>query len=103
MAHALPVIPDPAFACLGAHIESLQHERDNSHAAVDAAEKCLSKKRPEIRLVTEVLYGSPTKRILEEAARWGADPILLGSHGRGGLTRLIMGPVSHAVMSHARC
>jgi nucleotide-binding universal stress UspA family protein len=103
VAHAFPAIPDPAFAGLAGHIESLQHEREKSHAAVDAAEECLHEKRPEIPVATEVLDGSPTKRILEEAERWGADLILLGSHGRGGLTRLIMGSVSHAVMLHAHC
>jgi nucleotide-binding universal stress UspA family protein len=34
---------------------------------------------------------------------WGADLVVLGSHGYGFLDRLILGSVSQFVLSHATC
>jgi nucleotide-binding universal stress UspA family protein len=57
------------------------------------------------RLVIEqrVREGSPKEAILEEAEAWGADLIVLGSHGYGALDRFLLGSVSNAVATHARC
>ena len=45
----------------------------------------------------------PYKVILHEAEEWRADMIVLGSHGRTGFDRFIMGSVSEAVALHAQC
>lgn len=36
--------------------------------------------------------------ILSEARRWGADLIVVGSHGRGGVRRLVLGSVAERVV-----
>ena len=41
--------------------------------------------------------------ILDEAETWGADLIVLGSHGYSAWKRFLMGSVSQAVVSHAKC
>jgi nucleotide-binding universal stress UspA family protein len=50
-----------------------------------------------------VLVATPKEIILEEAGTWGADLIALGSHGRRGITRFVLGSVSEAVATHAKC
>jgi nucleotide-binding universal stress UspA family protein len=40
---------------------------------------------------------------VEEAERWGADLIVLGSHGHGATMRMRLGSVSHRVVLHAPC
>jgi nucleotide-binding universal stress UspA family protein len=50
-----------------------------------------------------VLIESPKQIILEEAKEWGADLIVVGSHGRSGLDRFLLGSVSEAVAMHAPC
>jgi|SRR5690349_3971202 len=45
----------------------------------------------------------PYRVILREAKEWGADLIVLGSHGRRGFDRMVMGSVSEAVALHAEC
>jgi nucleotide-binding universal stress UspA family protein len=52
---------------------------------------------------SEPLGGDPKAVILDEAAQWGADLIVVGSHGWRGFDRLMMGSVSESVAFHARC
>jgi nucleotide-binding universal stress UspA family protein len=51
----------------------------------------------------EVLSGNPKEVILEEARRWDADLIVVGSHGRRGFKRFLLGSVSEAVAMNAHC
>lgn len=50
-----------------------------------------------------VRSGDPRWGIIDEAASWGADLIVMGSHGRTGLTRLLLGSVAEYVARHAPC
>lgn len=47
--------------------------------------------------------GGPKLAVLDEAKKWGAHLIVVGSHGRRGLERLLLGSVSEAVAMHAHC
>lgn len=47
--------------------------------------------------------GPPRLAILEITEQWGADLIVIGSHGYSGLKRFLLGSVSLAVVSHAKC
>lgn len=51
----------------------------------------------------EVRSGIAKEIILTMAKEWGCDFILMGSHGRLGLTKFLLGSVSSAVVSHAPC
>ena len=46
---------------------------------------------------------TPGKLILQEAVTWGADLIVMGSHGRRGIKRFLIGSVSESVAIHAGC
>ncbi|HYM00148.1 MAG TPA: universal stress protein, partial [Blastocatellia bacterium] len=50
-----------------------------------------------------VVAGDPKSCILDEAEQWAANLIVLGSHGRRGLDRLLLGSVAEAVAMHAKC
>jgi nucleotide-binding universal stress UspA family protein len=54
-------------------------------------------------VTTEALTGSPKRTIVEEAEAWGADLIVVGSHGYKSWERMLLGSVSQAVAAHARC
>lgn len=50
-----------------------------------------------------VIEGYPWQEIVDEASSWNADLIVVGSHGRSGLSRLFLGSVAEAVARHAAC
>lgn len=45
--------------------------------------------------------GKPERRILETVEEYGVDHIVMGSHGRTGVSRLVMGSTAESVMRHA--
>ena len=56
-----------------------------------------------LSLSSIIVLGSPRPEILDEAETWGADLIVVGSHGYSALKRFLLGSVSQAVVSHAKC
>ena len=75
------------------------------HAAESASEgaELLSKAGLRVsRQVTEP-KDTPSRAILAAADSWEADLIVMGSHGRRGFDRLVLGSVSESVALHARC
>jgi nucleotide-binding universal stress UspA family protein len=49
------------------------------------------------------LSGDPREVIVDSAAEWGADLIVVGSHGRTGIKRWVLGSVAESVVRHAPC
>jgi nucleotide-binding universal stress UspA family protein len=47
--------------------------------------------------------GKPPAEIVKEAKEWPADLIVIGSHGRRGIQRFLLGSVAEAVVRHAPC
>ena len=56
-----------------------------------------------IPIEKSLLKGRPGKVIVEAAADRGADLIVMGTHGRSGFDRLIMGSVTERVLRSAPC
>jgi nucleotide-binding universal stress UspA family protein len=47
--------------------------------------------------------GKPDREIIRTAKEWPADVIVIGSHGRHGIQRALLGSVAEEVMRHAPC
>ena len=47
--------------------------------------------------------GHPAAEIVRTAKEWPADTIVIGSHGRHGIQRALLGSVAEAVMRQAAC
>lgn len=78
----------------------------NAEDVVKAAKEMISSghKESNLTIETEVFFSRSTKgAIVEEAQKWGADLIVLGSHGYGLFKRLLLGSVSDAVVRYAPC
>ncbi len=52
---------------------------------------------------TAVEVGDIRERIIDSAAEWGADLIVVGSHGERGIRRFLLGSVAEFVARHAKC
>lgn len=74
-----------------------------SQDAVAKAREILSSTGLEVSDSISVLAEPPKTIILNEAVQWGADLIVLGSHGRQGADRFLLGSVSEAVAMQAKC
>ena len=55
------------------------------------------------RVTASVEKGDPRSAIVDHAAAWPADMIVVGSHGKRGLTRFLLGSTSEAVARFAPC
>jgi len=76
-------------------VGSMLHEK--GEAALEAAESRANAPRTE----TELVEGSPGREILAYADEVGADLIVMGTHGRGGIDRLLLGSVAERVVRSA--
>lgn len=104
VAHArVPAIPEPTMFGEALHEESLDNARQRASAEIDWTVDYLKEHAPDLKLSQAMPEGSPKKKILDEAERWGADLIVLGSRGRGPIERFLLGSVSHSVALQAPC
>ncbi|MFN2596668.1 MAG: universal stress protein [Pyrinomonadaceae bacterium] len=72
-------------------------------AAERAAAKLRRAAKSPLAVESYVCAGYPCEVIIEEAEAWGADLIVVGSHGRGFTGRLLHGSTSHEIATRANC
>lgn len=96
----LHVLAPPAVA-YGEALTSYAEEAERR-----AAEEKLNRLQlpdPAISLERRLTEGEPAERILQVAEEIHADLIVMGTHGRTGLSRLLMGSVAEQVVRQAPC
>jgi nucleotide-binding universal stress UspA family protein len=107
----ISVVETPYYSGFGEGMDMsvyVEMERTARERALAAVEKAAARLREyeenrQLNVTTKVISGSPKRLILEEAESFGADLIVVGSHGHGTLERFLLGSVSQAVALHARC
>jgi nucleotide-binding universal stress UspA family protein len=105
------IIPDgqiAGFPLSSVYPQSLLEElttqtRDRARSAAKIAREILYRAGMKVLDDQGIELGEPRAVILDTAKTWGAGLIVLGSHGRRGMDRFLMGSVSEAVAIHAHC
>ena len=77
-----------------------EHVKDAEQIVARAAQRL---SRSGTSVDTAVRQGDPRAVIIDEAAEWNADLIVVGSHGHTGVMRLLLGSVAQHVVAHAPC
>jgi nucleotide-binding universal stress UspA family protein len=77
-------------------------ERNASRALADT-EKVVRVARPDAAIAQMVETGDPAATICLVARDLGVDVVVIGSHGKGFLSRVLLGSVSEHVARHAPC
>jgi nucleotide-binding universal stress UspA family protein len=97
LAGAYPYYPPEVLAEVATANE--QHAKE----AVQKGVEMLKKAGMRVSSAVTEPRESPVRAILGMADLWGADLIVVGSHGRRGFDRYVMGSVSESVALHAQC
>jgi len=94
---------EPAFVDPAGMDELREQAVQRAQNAIMEAREIISDAGLRTSEYLSVLLEDPKKAILEEAKEWGAELIAVGSHGRRGFQRFMLGSVSEAVAMHAAC
>ncbi len=101
--HVLPGVPDFSFLFPDREPENTAEltadEESARRALVDHARTKLGLELTEVFVERGPAYAEVVRR----AELWGASYIVLGSHGRRGLARAVLGSVAERVVRHAHC
>lgn len=101
---ATPYIAAEPFAVSAGYYREMEGElMKDAKKNVEEAEAQIREFLPQADVKTQVFVGPPEQTIVEEAENWGADLIIVGSHGYGFWSRALLGSVSNAVLNHAPC
>jgi nucleotide-binding universal stress UspA family protein len=96
-------IADPAGLALpaGDLPGQLDAEKDAAQYALDKAVEAAFGGDPDIDVERKLVEGEAGEAIVAESA--GAELVVVGSHGRSGITAALLGSVSRHVATHAAC
>lgn len=78
-------------------------QRQEAVRRLNAATTAFQQQAPGLLVTPLLRKGWPKEVILDEAQSWGADLIVVGSHGYRAIQRLFLGSVSLAVAANAHC
>lgn len=76
---------------------------DAAKAAVALGRDALSRAGLKVTTDVPVEREAPAKTILDEAKKWNANLVVVGSHGRRGFDRFALGSVSESIAMNAHC
>ena len=95
-AHAEPYVPAEPY------LEQMSGDMVRFHQDTAAsAERELQ--TTGLRTEAKILHGDPRTALVEAARTERADLLVVGSHGRTGIAKLVMGSVAAYVVAHAPC
>ncbi|HEV8128563.1 MAG TPA: universal stress protein [Candidatus Eisenbacteria bacterium] len=97
-----PIWPGPDQAIAADAVAELNRQQEAYHKeTTHAAAKALTSAG--LKATAKLLSGDPRHALLDEAKRERVDLIVVGSHGRSGMAKLLLGSVASHIVTHAPC
>jgi nucleotide-binding universal stress UspA family protein len=95
-----PIAPAPPQMAPG-YAPELEDQKKPARELVERIAKEL--RSAGFKVDTAVEVGDIRETIIDSAADWRADLIVVGSHGQSGIQRFLLGSVAEFVARHAKC
>jgi nucleotide-binding universal stress UspA family protein len=95
-----PVAPAPPQMAPG-YAPELEDQKKPARELVERIAKELHSAGFKVNVAVEI--GDIRETIIDSAAEWGADLIVVGSRGQSGIKRFLLGSVAEFVARHAKC
>ena len=93
----------PRLAAFGGPLPEPSEGDNETMLQATVHESTVALQRPGRRVERITMSGRPASVIVDEAAAWGAELIVVGSRGLGRLGTMLLGSVSAEVVDHAPC
>jgi nucleotide-binding universal stress UspA family protein len=100
--HLVHVVIEEAPATSASELASLDQRLANAPAKIREYVEQIWADIPS-KVVAHLRAGQPSRSILQAAVDINADVIVVGSHRRAGLKKLMLGSVAEQVLQHAHC
>ena len=97
----LHVVGPPVPEMAAGYAPEMEGGRKSAHTLVERIATNL--RHAGFKTETAVEIADVREGIIDAALRWGADLILVGSHGKRGLRRFLLGGTAEFVSRHAAC
>jgi nucleotide-binding universal stress UspA family protein len=99
--YAAPATMLPDGTPLPAQPSALIAAKERADAEMAAAQRRFEAAAPGVAIEARAVLGNVLDAILELARSGRFDIVVMGTHGRGGIRRLLMGSVAEAVIRHS--
>lgn len=103
--HVVEYQPDELTSVVASEVTVfIDRETDRVKTVLQTAADKIRSHFPGCSIETKICKGaSATHTIVAEAGSWPADLVVLGSHGRKGVAKLVLGSVARAVATRVTC
>lgn len=96
------LILEPSLAPAEYHERLIESMRETGKAVLAEAQSLAIQREADVETeLAETIGGRASDCIIDAAKRWGADLIVMGTHGRRGMSRLAMGSDAELVVRSA--
>ncbi|MBL0331783.1 MAG: universal stress protein [Chlorobiota bacterium] len=102
----LNVLPSESMYSYDTYVVPMSVLESTRKSAEEELDKLALKVKSELvnsKIITEIADGNPADSITESAKRNETDLIIMSSHGRTGISRLLLGSVAELVLREAHC
>jgi nucleotide-binding universal stress UspA family protein len=98
-----PPLPADAPVAVQRAWAQATHAVDDAHALAQHARTHLVTAFPTWEVHAEACANTPAWAVVKKADTWQPDLIVVGSHARSAMSRLVLGSVSQKILTEARC